>query len=561
MEQQSTGDVTFAIGEVADMLGLSAHTIRAWERRHLFASPMRTSAGQRRYTAEDVELLRQIKHGRHALGFSMRVATMAAQGLLVPEAREIDGAAGPAPVVEAEERVDPLRRIVDLVPDVVVVVDAEGRIRYANTAFVRFCDVLSGRLQGLHFPDFVDPFDRAKAVRAYQPPMRPRRGWEFGLRTKRRRALFAFDCWPLPSPDGQVLVLIGRQLETGPPAAERLVGIRSEPALDGVVEAVRREAPPPVRALLDGVADPVRTFELMRPWLDATPLGVVLTGTDPDLTALVVNDAFRRLVPPEVEPVVGRPWRELAPAADAGRLVATAREVAGSAQRRSVTGFRPPWEDHTSPPPTVWDVDLCPVIEVGGAVTNLLLTVRDATEEVATARRLEALARSAVELRQASDTREVLETAARHAQLLLPDADSLVAATRDGDTRGLSVVAADGVWAHGGRDTDRELRLALVRDVVRSGASIEIERADATEAVETIRIVPLVSGDESAEDGGVLGAVAFSRVDAGPFSPADRLLVDEFAGRLGLALGQAELLSGAAAGRAQRRRTASAPGA
>ncbi|HYW23734.1 MAG TPA: PAS domain-containing protein, partial [Terriglobales bacterium] len=380
MDPQPANDATFAIGEVADMLGLSAHTIRAWERRHLFASPMRTSAGQRRYTAEDVELLRQIKHGRHALGFSMRVATMAAQGLLVPEAREAD-VIGPATAADAEEQVDPLRRIVDLVSDVVIVVDEEGRIRHANTAFVRFCDVLPGRLQGIHFPDFVDPFDRAKAVRAYQQPMRPRRGWEFGLRTKRRRALFAFDCWPLTSVDGPVLVLIGRQVETAPPPLER-VGADPRPGLDGAAEAARREAPPPVWALLDGVADPVRTFELMRPWLDATPLGVVLAGTDQDLTALAVNDAFRRLAPPGAHPVEGRPWRELAPAGDAGRLVATAREVAGSAQRRTVTGLRPPWEDHSSPPPIVWDVELCPVTEVGGAVTNLLLTVRDATEEV-----------------------------------------------------------------------------------------------------------------------------------------------------------------------------------
>ena len=222
-------DVTFAIGEVADMLGLSPHTIRAWERRHLFASPMRTAAGQRRYTEDDVELLRQIKHGRHALGFSMRVATMAAQGLLVPEARDIEIPA-PAPLVEADAPVDPLRRVVDLVSDVVIVVDASGRILHANTAFVRFCDVLTGQLQGQPFADFVDPFDRAKAVQAYQPRLRPRRGWEFGLRTKRRRGIFAFDCWPLSSPDGPVLVLIGRQLDSGPPRPESLAGPAAGPA-------------------------------------------------------------------------------------------------------------------------------------------------------------------------------------------------------------------------------------------------------------------------------------------------------------------------------------------
>jgi DNA-binding transcriptional MerR regulator len=209
-------DLTFAIGEVAAMLGLSPHAIRAWERRHLFSTPRRTPAGQRRYTAEDVELLRQIKHGRHVHGFSMRVATMAAQGTLVPEAREVD-----VPDLEQAEPSDPLRRVADLVSDVLIAVDTSGRIQHANKAFVRFCDVLLGQLRGLRFADFVDPFDRAKAVQTYQAPLRPRRGWEFGLRAKRRRALFAFDCWPAPSTEGPVLLLVGHRLGRSRPAASR----------------------------------------------------------------------------------------------------------------------------------------------------------------------------------------------------------------------------------------------------------------------------------------------------------------------------------------------------
>jgi DNA-binding transcriptional MerR regulator len=546
--------VTFAIGEVADMLGLSPHTIRAWERRHLLASPMRTAAGQRRYTADDVELLRQIKHGRHALGFSIRVATMAAQGMLVPEARDVDPPGALVTEVEPDGQSDPLRRIVDLVSDVVVVVDIQGRIRHANTAFVRFCDVLPAHLQGLHFPDFVDPFDRAKAVQAYHVPLRPRRGWEFGLRTRRRRALFTFDCWPLPSLDGPVLALIGHQLDLAPPAMDTFGGTAAPAALDAALDAAtdtgRRASPAAVRDLLQGVADPVRTLELLRPWLDATPVGVVLTGTDPDLTALIANDAFRRLARPGIGPVEGRPWRDLAPAADAGRLVAAAREVAGSAQRRTVTGQRPPPDDPLTQPPTIWDVDLCPVVEVGGAVTHLLLTVRDATAEVAVTRRLDALASCAPELRQASDARQVLATAARHARSLLPDADSLVAVA-GGDQPGLHVVAADGVWTRCERDADRELRLALVRDVVRTGASIEIEREPTAGAAETVRAVPLLADPTTPGPGRVLGAMAFSRAAAGPFSAADRLLVDEFAGRVGMALGQAELLSDPAADRAR----------
>jgi PAS domain-containing protein len=552
-------DLTFAIGEVAAMLGLSPHTIRAWERRHLFASPMRSAAGQRRYTTEDVELLRQIKHGRHVLGFSMRVATMAAEGTLVPEAREV-GLPGPEAAASPEEPADPLGRVADLVSDIVIVVDASGRMQHANTAFVRFCEVLPGQLQGLRFADFVDPFDRAKAVRTYQTPLRPRRGWEFGLRTKRRRALFAFDCWPAPSESGPVVLLVGRRLDDEPPAVGGFAGVLGTPAGGGFAGPARREAPAPVRALLEGVADPVRTLELMRPWLDATSLGVVLTGTDADLTVLVANEAFRRLASGRPGPVEGRPWRELAPGDDAGRLVAAAREVVGSAQRRSVSGLRPPFDDRSSPPPTIWDVELCPVSEVGGAVTHLLLTIRDVTAEVAATRRLEALASSAAELRQASDARMILAAAARHAGSLLRNAGSLVATARGPGAREMSVVAAEGVWALDNPDGERELRLALIRDVVRTGASIEIERAGAAEAVETVRVVPLLARPTVPERTAVLGALAFSRLDAGPFSAADRLLVDEFAGRIGMALGRADLLSpGGQTGHGLRRDPGSPP--
>jgi GAF domain-containing protein len=161
------------------------------------------------------------------------------------------------------------------------------------------------------------------------------------------------------------------------------------------------------------------------------------------------------------------------------------------------------------------------------------------TVEVAAARRLEALTSTAAELRQASDAREVLAAAARHAGSLLRNAASLVAVARGDGAREISVVAANGVWAAADdRNGHRGLRLALVRDVVRTGASIEIERTGAAEGVERVRIVPLLAGTGGRA---ILGALAFSRLGAGPLSSADRLLIDEFAGRVGIALGRADL--------------------
>ncbi|MBO0686837.1 MAG: MerR family transcriptional regulator, partial [Candidatus Dormibacteraeota bacterium] len=204
-------ELTFSIGEVAAMLDISRHTLRAWERRHQMVEPVRTPSGQRRYTGEDVEILRQAKHERRVHGVSMRVAAMTAHGLIVPEALEGRPAGGEPPNGTAGE--DPLRGVLNVVPELVIVLDAQGTVTDANTAFVRFCDVLPGRLRGMQFADFVDPFDRAKAVRTYQPSLQQRRDWELNLRGPRRRALFSFDCWPIRWPHETRLVLVGR--ETG----------------------------------------------------------------------------------------------------------------------------------------------------------------------------------------------------------------------------------------------------------------------------------------------------------------------------------------------------------
>jgi PAS domain-containing protein len=202
-------DITFAIGEVAAMLGISPHTIRAWERRHVVVSPKRTASGQRRYTGDDVELLRQVKHERHVHGLSMRVATLTAQGVVVPDSAGDDGPGMGALITVGA---DPLRIVADLVPEIIVVLEPSGRIAYANTAFVRFSGTLLGQLKGMQFADFADPFDRAKAVQTYAHPLRQRRGWELNLRTRHGRAFFSFDCWPVRTPTGSVLVLVGHDV-------------------------------------------------------------------------------------------------------------------------------------------------------------------------------------------------------------------------------------------------------------------------------------------------------------------------------------------------------------
>ena len=58
------------IGALAKRSGLSAHTIRYYERVGLLPSPERTASGYRAYTPSDIDRLRFIARGRD-LGFSL----------------------------------------------------------------------------------------------------------------------------------------------------------------------------------------------------------------------------------------------------------------------------------------------------------------------------------------------------------------------------------------------------------------------------------------------------------------------------------------------------------
>jgi MerR family transcriptional regulator, light-induced transcriptional regulator len=66
---------TLPISDVAAQTGIAAGTIRMWEQRYGFPSPERTASGYRRYSADDVDLLR-------------RVAALREQGMSVPAAIE-----------------------------------------------------------------------------------------------------------------------------------------------------------------------------------------------------------------------------------------------------------------------------------------------------------------------------------------------------------------------------------------------------------------------------------------------------------------------------------------
>lgn len=77
------------IREVVARTGVEAPTLRMWEQRHGFPEPQRLPSGHRRYSEEDVELIRQVIQEREA-GMELRAAIEGAKRSRGADAPEED---------------------------------------------------------------------------------------------------------------------------------------------------------------------------------------------------------------------------------------------------------------------------------------------------------------------------------------------------------------------------------------------------------------------------------------------------------------------------------------
>jgi DNA-binding transcriptional MerR regulator len=64
----------FKIGEVSKIVGLPAYVLRFWENEFACIRPKRTSAGQRLYRRNDVEMVLKIRHLLHEKKFTIQGA-------------------------------------------------------------------------------------------------------------------------------------------------------------------------------------------------------------------------------------------------------------------------------------------------------------------------------------------------------------------------------------------------------------------------------------------------------------------------------------------------------
>jgi PAS domain S-box-containing protein len=146
--------MTLSIGKLARLTGFTTTLIRAWERRHAFLQPERLDNGHRRYTVEDLTVLRNV---RALLEQGFRIGDIARMG----RHELADGGAASAPVSQApvvslaeEDDLDGRHpeiawSILEALPCAVIVTDTGGRVRWVNRGVAALCGYDLADLHGL----------------------------------------------------------------------------------------------------------------------------------------------------------------------------------------------------------------------------------------------------------------------------------------------------------------------------------------------------------------------------------------------------------------------------
>lgn len=218
------GENLFTIGEVAAMLGVSTHTVRAWERRHGIVRPIRTQTSHRRYREQDVDLLRNVKLAANMNGVSLKLAYQHITGSQTIEPRLATTGKSPSQRMLPVPQGNLWRGVVDVLPHLVAVIDAEGRIVEANIVGAKTFGVVVQRLRGRLFLDLVSAAERAKAALLYTPTLRAVRGWELDLATVNGVRPYSFQSWFVRQEQEMLLALVGSEMSAAEGSARRLDG-------------------------------------------------------------------------------------------------------------------------------------------------------------------------------------------------------------------------------------------------------------------------------------------------------------------------------------------------
>jgi PAS domain S-box-containing protein len=496
----------YSIGEVAAILGVSAHTVRAWERRHGIVDPARTASRHRRYTGEEVDLLREVKRAVDLDGISVRLAFETVTGRQRRVDARLRGARKPdTPELRDASDQDMWRAVADALPEVVLVVDPRGKIVQANVATARLFDVVRQHLVGRSFTDLVEPSDRAKAELLFNPRPRVVNGWELNLTTANGVRLYRIEVRAVPQAGETLLAVVGTEMFPAEPAARRAV--RSQGAA--------RVAP----------ADAPTAAAVFQELLDGLPFGVAVTTIGPEPRIVYANRRLTETVARPLRELTGRGIDEVLP----HTLTEPAfRRAASSGSPTTVRDVSVLSRDAAPARGRRSDVIFQPLLSSARKIASMLLVIEDAAASAAATHEPRhpapddhlAMAKTAVQLCIAG--LDELRNA-------VPDAEFMVAIPGRGEERALVTMSSE---VAPGRD--RRIAAAL-RQAIRSagarGAGVDAAVTSGARRfiVSALPLSPLKT----------LGAVAWVRPVGVSMSSATRTLLNSVVDRLAIA---AELL-------------------
>ncbi|MGH7762892.1 MAG: MerR family transcriptional regulator [Candidatus Dormibacteraceae bacterium] len=487
----------YTVGEVAAMLGVSAHTIRAWERRHGIVHPQRTASRQRRYRGEEVDLLRDVRRAVALEGLSLKVAFETVTGRQQPpesygaRLRRASATEMPAPGDQGM-----WRAVADTLFELVVVIDLNGRILHANTAAAKNFGVARQGLVGRTFADLVDPFDRAKAVRLYRPRPISVNDWELNLSTRSGGRLFRLQSRIARQEGATVVVLVGAEMFEVAPARPS-------------------EVPPADARSIAAPSQADTTSNVFQKLLDQLPFGVAVTTVGSEPRVVYANEKLGQTLGQFTGHFTGRKISELLPGAPIGELFRTAVGTRSVQMLKGIEGLSAP------PLQRRLDLAILPLTSRGEKVASILVIVDDASIATTAEPELARIVRHMFS--NAATARELAEAGLEQLQDLIPETEFAVAIAALQDWTEDVVVASS--QPRGNPLTDS------LREGIRRAAAARVS-SDAIVAAEGQQF-GLTSAALSGERR--LGAVAWWRRLDRPLSLLERGAVEMTVDRLAVA--------------------------
>jgi PAS domain S-box-containing protein len=496
----------YTIGEVAAILGLSPHTIRAWERRHGLVQPVRTASRQRRYRAEDVDLLRNVKREMDLNGLSLRVAFQAATGAVKTELPTSRTRRLQSPrYLEVPEEATVWHAVSDVLPELILIVDANGSIVDSNIAVARAFGGVRQRFAGRDFTELVDDNDRSKARLLFGPELRSVSSWELNMATRQGPRLYSFRTWQVRQAGRPLLAAVGTEMYHD----------------ETETQMVPYEVPQEARAQHPHSNPTARVLDRL---VDRLPFGVAVTTVGPRPRVVYSNRRIIETLGVPFRTLTGRTLDEILPIRD---VIDAVHEVVETRSARRRTGVR------IESRGVVLNVAIRPLYSSQSKVTSVLLVVEDVTSDTHPDERLERLVTDD-RLRNATTATELMGAALDDLAELSPGSEFAIQLFRQQTANATgTVMASAGSWQLA---RDRAAKKMVTRILDRVGATVSEVSVTARLGTARHRVTAVPVFAQSERGRRVhLGTVVWRRPSDDRLPAEERRAIDLFVAHFGLA--------------------------